>query len=683
MSRIVAAALVATVAALSSCTEDTPGYCKDNDQCQDKSWEHYEPGKPRCHPVTHRCVSLPSDGGVDAGPDGPEPDGDTRKELGDECSDGGECQSGYCVDKVCCNVDACSGICTACDVEGFKGQCEKVPSGEPHDDDCKGSVSGGLCDGVCDGAGACTYPGAEKEGCAPKTCAAGEETIHICDGNGGCTTKKQLCNGFVCDGDSCKTSCTTGADCLTDFNCSGGKCVADLPNGKACGTNDDACKSKQCVDGVCCEKKPCGTCQTCNGTAPGTCTNIPSGGAAPAGQCPGDASCGAGICDGLGKCAYKAVGFACAADKCDPATDKLTKSACDASHVCKAGAATACPEFVQCQSGQACKVGCVDHANDCIAGSFCDRSAAHASGKGKCVDPATVETLAVGDDIGAKLASAPAGKTVFVVPAGTYKAAINISKDVTIIGTGTETSPSKIDPDSDGVALTVQAGKTVGLQGLLIQGATGTAGVGVNCSGSIGNKATLTIVESTIIDNKSIGVAASYCDVTLRRNKIQNNQGGGVKLSDGTFTVVNTLVTGNGVFGSAGSAIGGMNLSPGSGALTLVNNTVAENLAKTTATGSGMICSTTTPLHNNIVWGNQGGTTQISGCTFSYSDVEGSAGGTGNISVNPSFDTSYKPQAAACFNSGNSAAPELGKLDLANGPRVKGTKVDMGAYEVQ
>jgi len=117
--------------------------------------------------------------------------------------------------------------------------------------------------------------------------------------------------------------------------------------------------------------------------------------------------------------------------------------------------------------------------------------------------------------------------------------------------------------------------------------------------------------------------------------------------------------------------------------MNVVNNTVAENQSSSVAVASGMICSSTTKLYNNIVWGNQGGSGQVSGCVFDHSDVEGIATGSGNINVNPNFTTTFIPQATQCFNSGTNSAPGLGVLDVTNGPRIKSAVVDMGAYEVQ
>ena len=61
------------------------------------------------------------DGGL---PDGPEP---TISAAG-PCERGEQCESGYCVDGVCCNV-ACSGSCVSCTQPNRVGECFPVAAG--------------------------------------------------------------------------------------------------------------------------------------------------------------------------------------------------------------------------------------------------------------------------------------------------------------------------------------------------------------------------------------------------------------------------------------------------------------------------------------------------------------------------------------------------------------------------
>jgi hypothetical protein len=89
-------------------------------------------------------------------------------------------------------------------------------------------------------------------------------------------------------------------------------------------------------------------------------------------------------------------------------------------------------------------------------------------------------------------------------------------------------------------------------------------------------------------------------------------------------------------------------------------------------------------LSNNIVKANLGGSVETQGCTFAYSNV---AGGTDtNIDVPPDFvDTSTKnfslKTTSQCIDKGT--ANPHSDIDITGGPRLKGSAVDLGAFEVQ
>jgi hypothetical protein len=78
------------------------------------------------------------------------------------CHDAGQCQSGFCVDGVCCNA-ACTEQCMACDVAGLLGTCGQVPSGSPHGGRAPCTATDPLCGGQCSPASATTLqlPGGE------------------------------------------------------------------------------------------------------------------------------------------------------------------------------------------------------------------------------------------------------------------------------------------------------------------------------------------------------------------------------------------------------------------------------------------------------------------------------------------------------------------------------------------
>ncbi len=65
---------------------------------------------------------------------------------GQACSVRDDCETGECVDGVCCG-NQCEGPCEACDLPGHVGTCTPVPAFQDPDGDCEA--------GVCDGSGRC------------------------------------------------------------------------------------------------------------------------------------------------------------------------------------------------------------------------------------------------------------------------------------------------------------------------------------------------------------------------------------------------------------------------------------------------------------------------------------------------------------------------------------------------
>ncbi|NUQ71957.1 MAG: protein kinase [Polyangiaceae bacterium] len=115
------------------------------------------------------------------------------KKNGEKCAVMNECQSGFCIDGVCCN-SACTGTCVACNLRTFIGMCAEIPFGYDPDKEC------GLK--VCDGDGAC-----------------GDRKI-----NGKrCKTGRECKSGFCSKGICCNTECR-GADA----NCMTGSCKRSL-----------------------------------------------------------------------------------------------------------------------------------------------------------------------------------------------------------------------------------------------------------------------------------------------------------------------------------------------------------------------------------------------------------------------------------------------------------------------
>jgi hypothetical protein len=218
--------------------------------------------------------------------------GTCSKPLGATCSGNAECGSGNCVDGVCCN-SACNGQCEACDIGGSVGTCTAV-SGAPHGTRtaCAGT---GACQAQCNGSNRTScggYPGTSTV-CAAASCNAGTSvasSTRYCDGVGSCAAATTTpCSPYVCGATQCKASCTGDGDCASGYWCSGTSCVAKKALGLTCAGAHE-CSGGNCVDGVCCATSTCPTGLVCNATTTGVCAK--SGAA----SCTNNSECGSGHC---------------------------------------------------------------------------------------------------------------------------------------------------------------------------------------------------------------------------------------------------------------------------------------------------------------------------------------------------------------------------------------------------
>jgi hypothetical protein len=299
------------------------------------------------------------------------------------------CQSGACVDGVCCN-NACNGLCLACTAarkgSGMDGQCGGVKAGTDPDAECadQGAASCGT-NGSCDGGGACQRYG-NGTACLGASCADATtlNKPHTCNGSGSCVTPSpstQGCVPFVCASNACGTSCANDGQCAPGFVCSGGSCAAKLPQGSSCASSGQ-CQSGFCVDAFCCDTACGAACLACaaakkqSGMGSGACGAAKDAVADPRGVCAMQASatCGTdGLCAG-GACHKWSAGTACSPPVCSG--NQLATSACDGSGTCAGSMPGACPGNFACASGSACATSCAtpDAAGDlsCAGGYYCD-----------------------------------------------------------------------------------------------------------------------------------------------------------------------------------------------------------------------------------------------------------------------------------------------------------------------
>jgi hypothetical protein len=227
--------------------------------------------------------------------------------LGAACSSASQCDSGYCVDGVCCE-NSCPGICDACNVGGEWGTCTRVPNDTPcpDNDRCNGTETcqAGSCvpgdpldcsnankctDDACDPASGCLFnpvangtacsngnPCDGEESCLGGVCQSGQsldcDDRNPCTGDscsqaaGGCqhtpVTDGTFCGGGLCGDASCSAGqCVSAStnDCDDQDPCTKDWCNPDTgcinqpePNGYACG------ECMMCWDGACVEAPDCG-----------------------------------------------------------------------------------------------------------------------------------------------------------------------------------------------------------------------------------------------------------------------------------------------------------------------------------------------------------------------------------------------------------------------------------------
>ncbi len=271
-----------------------------------------------------------------------------QRPNGVACLSGGQCNSGHCVEGVCCDK-ACGGAlqsdCQACTVAkgaSVDGTCGPVKAGQS----CRAAA------GDCDVAEACD---GSNTACPADKLRAGSHVCRVaaggCDVAENCTGLSKTCPAdvLVAKDKTCRKS-LSGCDPAEVCDGTTAKCPADKVEAK--GT---VCRASTA---------PCDAAETCDGTA------------AP---CPADklaikgAVCrkAAAPCDAAETC--DGVGKGCPADKIAVKGAVCRKAAggCDVGETCD-GATTACPADKLVQKGVVCRKG----AGDCDVAEACTGSAA-------------------------------------------------------------------------------------------------------------------------------------------------------------------------------------------------------------------------------------------------------------------------------------------------------------------
>jgi hypothetical protein len=209
----------------------------------------------------------------------------------------------------------------------------------------------------------------------------------------------------------------------------------------------------------------------------------------------------------------------------------------------------------------------------------------------------------------------------------------------------------------------------------------------VTTSGASGiladNGATLTVAETTVSGNGVYGIYAyGGSTANISRSIVRNNQATGLALFGDNYSVTNSLIVKNGI-ALPTTVAGGVDLRPSSsGTMLFVNNTVADNTAGGSMAG-GVSCTNSGTVVNSILWGNSGA--EQSGCTVSYSDVEGGTTANGNITGNPRFldaaNGNYYLELAPTPSPGINAGTASGAPTVDLEGYARSGNPDMGCYE--
>ena len=263
---------------------------------------------------------------------------------GSSCATAAQCSTNLCVDGRCCDT-TCGAQCEACNVAGKEGTCSAVigaPVGVRTA--CAGSTSTDPCaKQYCDGSdrNKCYYPSAGLVDCGANACTAGMEShLAKCNGAGACGDVPTSCGAYTCGPTRCQKSCKANADCVSGRYCdtTRGECVPYETLGRKCSDVVPCGTGLFCTNGFCCGTAKCADGASCGVPGKeGTCTRV-NGSA-----CTADAECGSGFCvDGV--CCDRACGGQCeACDVFDPTTGLAGKcipvkgvphgkrTACDAS----------------------------------------------------------------------------------------------------------------------------------------------------------------------------------------------------------------------------------------------------------------------------------------------------------------------------------------------------------------
>lgn len=298
---------------------------------------------------------------------------------GETCESAFDCDSGFCVEGVCCNT-ACSDGCSSCQASakasGATGVCGPVKAGIDPKDACEGLPASSCgTTGFCDGSGSCAVQPKGTE-CSAGSCDGALATgAGSCDGKESCVVPRprNCAPGYACQAGACAQKCNGDADCDLEhgFACADGTC--GVVRGGECEATADCLSGDFCSRGTCCDARCDGPCQECG--LDGACHELADG-TAP------KSSCGDGdICYG-GACSPSTW---CSADQTQELHADGGVRDCVATRCVRGACVERCTDSNECADGLACrpsdKTCVVDEARPAAA-SACSVAMPGRSGDG-------------------------------------------------------------------------------------------------------------------------------------------------------------------------------------------------------------------------------------------------------------------------------------------------------------
>jgi hypothetical protein len=304
----------------------------------------------------------------------------------------------------------------------------------------------------------------------------------------------------------------------------------------------------------------------------------------------------------------------------------------------------------------------------------------------------------------------PMRRTV-VLADGVYEEAVVVSGDVDSVVVGGD--GAILERPTAGPVIRVRDGVSIRLERITMQGASGSNGHGVYCTGTAERATDLEMIGVVIRDNAANGIVAVGCGLYIAGSVIEDNAGmgvavsggpvatylsanwvrrnakGGVDLDSSLYVIGNLLIADNGNPDDA--QVGGIvfHQSGLEGAGEVRHLTVARNqIAPASDRNPGIHClETPTLLTNTIVWDNLGDSPQIgTACSPRYTLVSPGPVPTGleTFEGDPAFvdadggDYDLGPDSEA-IDRGDPA--DATSLDIHGDPRGENGMADLGADE--